>query len=278
MESKPIALICNYYILNYGSILQSYALYEAVKREGVNVDVIQYEDRATGIQKFKILLHEKSKRLFSDDLIRKVQRKKAEQKDTNYTLEITERKKLFSEFYNSRFQFSNKYNDITEIVADSEKYSFFLLGSDQLWGPQDLIRGYHTLEWLPEDKKRGAYATSFGVSQLPSYAEKIVSQFIPHFSGISTREKSGADIIQRITGKKAEVVLDPTLLLSKVEWEERIPEEDLVDGKYIFSYMLGENLEYRKKIQTFARKINCKIVAIADPEFYELSDEKYADI
>lgn len=37
---------------------------------------------------------------------------------------------------------------------------------------------------------------------------------------LGVREKSGAELIERLTGRKAVVVLDPTLLLNKEEWAQ----------------------------------------------------------
>lgn len=43
---------------------------------------------------------------------------------------------------------------------------------------------------------------------------------------ISMREKAGADLVKKLTGREVPVVVDPTILLSKEEWQkiEMIPE------------------------------------------------------
>lgn len=278
MDNRPIALICNYYILNYGSALQSFALFQAIKREGKKVEIIRHEDHSTRAQKLRNFLYEGKKKVFSHNLLLKIERKCAAKKDRGYGEAMQTRKELFERFFADRAVFSPAYADVSDIAEKSSQYRLFLLGSDQLWGPSDLLRGYHTLEWLPKDVCRKSYATSFGVSQLPRYAQKIVAEFVPHFKQLSTREESGAKIIRDICNREIEVVVDPTLLLSRSEWEEAIPYKEIVKQKYIFSYLLGDNLEYRRKVKEFAHNLGCKLVAIENPEFYELPVEKYADL
>lgn len=63
---------------------------------------------------------------------------------------------------------------------------------------------------------------------------------------LGVREKSGAELIERLTGRKAVVVLDPTLLLNKEEWAQAIPVKPVLENDYIFCYFLGANSEHRK--------------------------------
>ena len=51
-----VALICNTYIRNYGSILQSYATYNIIKSLGYDVDVVNYQDIPRNI-KTKLYLY-----------------------------------------------------------------------------------------------------------------------------------------------------------------------------------------------------------------------------
>lgn len=53
---------------------------------------------------------------------------------------------------------------------------------------------------------------------------------------LGVREKSGAELIERLTGRKAVVVLDPTLLLNKEEWAQAIPVKPVLENDYIFCY------------------------------------------
>ena len=71
---------------------------------------------------------------------------------------------------------------------------------------------------------------------------------------LGVREKSGAELIERLTGRKAVVVLDPTLLLNKEEWAQAIPVKPVLENDYIFCYFLGANSEHRKVAEELSKK------------------------
>ena len=54
---------------------------------------------------------------------------------------------------------------------------------------------------------------------------------------ISMREKTGANLVKDLTGREVPVVVDPTILLSKEEWQkiEMVPE--WYNGEKIYSYL-----------------------------------------
>lgn len=68
--------------------------------------------------------------------------------------------------------------------------------------------------------QRISYASSFGVSILPKERKNEFVKNLEQFKTISVREKQGAKIVGDLTGKRAEVVLDPTLLLDENEWKK----------------------------------------------------------
>lgn len=71
---------------------------------------------------------------------------------------------------------------------------------------------------------------------------------------LGVREKSGAELIERLTGRRAVVVLDPTLLLNKEEWAQAIPVKPVLENDYIFCYFLGANSEHRKVAEELSKK------------------------
>ena len=73
------------------------------------------------------------------------------------------------------------------------------------------------------------------------------------------------------------MVLDPTLLLPREEWDKmavtpRIPEP------YIFVYLLGNNRSHRIMIKKIARQLNLKIVFLPHIHFrYNIADRNFGD-
>ena len=102
-----------------------------------------------------------------------------------------------------------------------------VVGSDQVWNPglnHDFGRNPYLGTDFPEGQARVAYAASFGVSELPAACVAEYSAALARFHKITVREESGAAICERLLGKRPEVVLDPTLLLSADEWLDCVGE------------------------------------------------------
>ena len=76
---------------------------------------------------------------------------------------------------------------------------------------------------------------------------------------ISIREKRSLSILQPLTNKKIEVVVDPVLLLDGHDWELEIKYRKTAK-KYILCYLLGDDEEQRRVINRVARKLHLPIV------------------
>jgi len=85
---------------------------------------------------------------------------------------------------------------------------------------------------------------------------------------ISMREKAGADLVKKLIGRDIPVVVDPTILLSKEEWQkiEMVPEW-YKGEKYILTYFLGNPSPVIEKI---AKKNNWKIYNLMDKSNLDL--------
>lgn len=160
----------------------------------------------------------------------------------------------------------------------AENYDAFLCGSDQLWLPSNLGSHFYTMEFAPAEKPKIAYATSFGVSEIPWFQKTRTAKYLNAFARLSTREKSGQKIINRLLHREVPVVCDPTLLVSVDEWEQLIPVKTPVAGKYLFCFLLGDNTEHRKIAETFAKEEGLQIVTIPFLNHYTEVDETFGDI
>jgi hypothetical protein len=79
---------------------------------------------------------------------------------------------------------------------------------------------------------------AFGVKEIPDELQNEYSVALKKFSSLSCREKSGVDMIRELTGRNAEWVVDPTLLLTQEEWNKDLSVKP-ASGDYIFCYWLG---------------------------------------
>lgn len=98
---------------------------------------------------------------------------------------------------------------------------FFVTGSDQVWNP--LFRSARgridnrLLTFAPPGK-RVCFAPSIGLNDLPQVWQQTFIRDWNRYPRLSVRETGGADLIRRLTGRDAEVVVDPTLMLDRQQW------------------------------------------------------------
>ena len=274
-----IGLVCNFYIYNYGSVLQSYALEKYIEYMQVPYEVINYRDVANKKQKIKIIFKLKLKNILNiKKLIEKIKLREEVKLDKQYKSVIEKRKNAYDAFIDKYFTLSKCCNSIEDVKKISDNYDVILLSSDQLWGPADLIRDYHTLRNFPKKAKKIAYATSFGVARLPRFLHKSVNKFIPQIECVSVREKSGQKIIKEICNRDVPVVVDPTLLVDVKEWHKLLSQQQcMIKGKYVFCYFLGENSDHIGTTVDFCKKNNLKMVSILHTEKYNVKTLRFAD-
>lgn len=165
-------------------------------------------------------------------------------------------------FWNMRIQ--EKYN---------REFDYFAVGSDQVW---NVLYGYGTkvelLEFTERNKKI-CVCPSIGLDEFPKHLQSDFSQGIMKFRKLSVREETGARIIEQLTGRQAEVLLDPTFMLDEEEWRRCAKKPQKIDFSqgYILSYFLGKkSSETTEKIQRLSDEHDLKIYDLLDPKRKEL--------
>lgn len=252
-NNKIIGIITFHRAINYGAILQTYALQKKIKELGVKCVIIDYRNKKLENR------HKKIK--FSDcknmkDFIRYLLLSK------NHNIKYDK----FREFANKHFEVSTPFYSLKDLREAEKKYDTFITGSDQVWNYQinDMDAAYF-LEFTKDKSKKASYAASFGVSNIPNEYKQKYFELLNDFEYILVREKQGADIIRELLSREAQVVLDPTLLLSKEEWHSVAKEGySAVDGKYILIYAFGGSKNIWNLAENISKKTGYKIVCIAN--------------
>jgi hypothetical protein len=150
----------------------------------------------------------------------------------------------------------------------NNRYDIFISGSDQIWFPnKEIFNSFYYLEFTDESKLRIAYAPSIGVSLYPDEYKLRVKPLLERFNYLSTREKIGSELLGSFCKRKIESVLDPTLLMTRDEWENIIDHavknkeiDEVKDDKYILCYFLGNNPWYWRSVKKIQKKLKCKTV------------------
>ncbi len=170
-----------------------------------------------------------------------------------------------------RLQISRKFQKGLRIYnetnpAPQDNNISYVVGSDQVWRAiycrMMKTPAYYFLDFAtPEQRRKSiAYSASFGVDHWEGTPEETeeCKRLLQEFKAVSVREHSGVDICREVFGVEAVQMPDPTLLLQKAEYDELIAREKTWTPEYpvLASYVLDENPEKLKQLQTYAQGLN----------------------
>ncbi len=236
--------------LNYGGILQCYALQTVLERLGNDVEVIQVKHRGyplpSGVRGALIYGRRALLKLLriSDTPVF------AEKQLNSQWPIISEHTRRFIKQYIHVREISS-YDEI-----DPKYYDVFVVGSDQVWRPaySDLYQCF--LQFADNwDVKRVAYAASFGTDEKEYTAEQVAvcKSLIKKFDAVSVREDSGVTLCEDYFGVQAQHVLDPTLLLDKEDYINLVEASgiDISEGD-LFVYILDPSPEKTAIVEDIA--------------------------
>lgn len=160
----------------------------------------------------------------------------------------------------------------------SKDYDAVVVGSDQVWIPTGLPTKFYNLLFVDDDIRKIAYASSFGVQEIPKFQRKATGSYLDRFYRIGVREQRGKEIVESLSHKPAQVVADPTLLLTREEWNAEIDSAIIDDSEpYMFCYLISENEGARAMATELAIQKDLKIICIRHLEKYRAIDETYGD-
>lgn len=263
---------------NYGTSLQGYAMLKKIQQLGYNCEVIQYKKNLTIIQKLRFIVNAiragEAKELYS-----RFTQKNVLKKYPQYAFGIKQRTEAVNKYKEKKLiPLFHEYVGYEALHNGSRNYSAVVVGSDQVWTPMSLPNKFFNLLFVDDSVKKVAYASSFGVSEIPDFQKKTTGEYLDRFAYIGVREQRGKEIVDSLSHKKAQVVADPTLLLSRDEWEKEIEDSKVNETEpYIFCYFLGTNQNARKAVNELKAKTGLKIITIRHMDEYVPEDEKFGD-
>ena len=250
---KKIGTITFHSPYNYGSSLQAYALQETVKKI-CNQDC-EYKIINLRTEKQKYMYEIDNEKSYINKLIKRVLLK-------DYKEKYKIKNQKFEDFINNKLNVTREYKTYEELEKENFDFDYYISGSDQLWNLRafDFDWAYY-LGFVNKGKKI-SYAVSFGPKKLTfTEEEKIkIQKYINDYSNLSVREQGSYDTIYELNGKKAEINMDPTILLEKKEWEKLIPKENVVSGEYILYYSLGQDKENIELVEEISKKMKLPVI------------------
>ena len=244
---------------NYGGILQAYALQKTLENMGHRVDVLSVPvlNRRRNIIYFFRRLIVFVKRCVKKMLIdhnTKINLERHLIDSLPIVCQYT--RKFINSYIHERKCFS-----FAEILESD--YDAFIVGSDQVWRPLYFPEIEHAYLDFARDwnVKRIAYAASFG-SAIWEYSDeqtKICRSLIQKFNRVSVREKSGVELSYSFLKKNAEIVLDPTMLLSAQDYAIFL---NSTEPARVVAYVLDESKHKIQLIEDIERIENVKSLKI----------------
>ena len=230
-------------IMNYGSVLQVFAVRKLLEKYAGRVDIINYTHNS------------RLKDAFSHSLTR----------SANNLLSYV--------FFKPNFRKVEPLMNITGSACFTEKdfegcdtgADIFCTGSDQIWnmanGPA--VFGARFLSFLPEGARRFALSSSFG----DRIDENVVAgsrEWIHKFERISVREDTGLSIIKEQYGYEDAVrLIDPTVAMPAEFWRTCAPKPRIAGG-YILIYDLMNNKAFYEYAKALSKKTGLPLVHLCN--------------
>lgn len=258
---KKVGIITFHASHNCGSFLQSYALQKFLLNNKFEAEIINFSNKGQR-ELYKVTFKNNSIKNIVRNIVLFPRRKMLNNTYSNYELFIHKNLHLSSkEFYT-----------LEELKNYSFDYDIFICGSDQIWNVT--IADFDPAYFLSfTDKTKIAYAPSFGARKMTNYLTSLeIERYVDYlkcFSLLTIREKNGQKWLKEILDIDVPVVLDPTLLLERHEYECI---EDSYDKKiqdpYIFYYSPSYNPKINNLVKSISKKYGLKVVAWNPRSYY----------
>lgn len=247
---------------NYGSVMQTYATQQVLKKCGYDVEFVDYWRRDN-------LPQNRAEKMLESSTLQKLKplwgvngfTRKATIAFLKLMLE--NRKSPMWRFLEEKVQLTKvRYCSYEELEANPPVADVYITGSDQVWNSiwnQGIDRSYF-LDFAPAGKPRIAFSASIGREQLDAEEIPETKGLLEKYSAISVREQSAVELLASMDIEST-LVLDPTLMLEAEEWR-KLAAEQKKEKPYILIYQLNPNLQMDQYAEQLAQKKNWEVVRI----------------
>lgn len=247
---------------NYGSVMQTYATQQILKKCGYDVEFVDYWRRDN-------LPQSRAERMLEGSTLQKL---KPLWGINNFTHKATvsilksvleKQRSPMWRFLEEKVQLTKvRYYSFEELEANPPVADVYITGSDQVWNSiwnQGIDRSYF-LDFAPAGKPRIAFSASIGREQLDTEEIPETKRLLEKYSAISVREQSAVELLASMDIKST-LVLDPTLMLEAEEWRQLATKQKR-EKPYILIYQLNPNPQMDQYAKQLAQKKNWEIIRI----------------
>lgn len=235
---------------NYGGFLQAFALMKVLKDFGCKPYMIMRRHNLYGyspVKMAKIIIKSFFKAFKYKDfhlLLHPF--------EPNYFIQGLAMQKFVDRYIKPQTSYFYSWSSLEKKLRGC--FDALIVGSDQVWRSIYVpgIENYFLDFAKTWNIRRISYAASFGTIE-PEYTMKqieICGNLLKMFDSVSVREQGALQVFNKFGWNvdSVEVVLDPTLLLNKVDYENIIKNKQ--QGiSYLFAYVLDKNIDNDIAIQ-----------------------------
>ncbi len=235
---------------NIGAMLQCYALQKKIINSGNNNVIIDYicdaADRPFSIASFRV----KGLKKYLTSIIGVISR--------------IPKVPAFNKFRINDLVLSKKYNKRTIHEIDG-KFDGYIVGSDNVWNSKltGLDKNYF-LDFVTDDRRKVSYAASMGLAEPPVAEREAFAKALSHFAIVTTREEATAKNLESISGREVFDSCDPTIFLTRNEWD-RIAIEPKESFRYVLAYHMSPSSSFVKFVKEFAKRKGLQIIYVPFP-------------
>lgn len=264
-----IGILTFHFAINYGAVLQCYALQETLHELGYkDVEIINW-----GGYDWHLLIQRIPRRL-SVDAIRKIVIKYRH----FYSAD-----NVFKNFVGNFLVCSQKIHTQREFSNYINKYDLIIVGSDQVWAPEYHGFSPYFLNGLPVYKgKRVAYAPCCRHNKVKASSFAVLRAALTDFDHLSARDQETRNFIYDLIGETVPLVPDPTILH---DFNDIAGSTPIRKERYAFVYILGDEIHGGNKLAiNRIRRIYPGLIIITatlsktNPIYTSWADETYYDV
>lgn len=260
---KKILTFTFHSAVNYGAVLQAIGLQRFLIDKNYKNRIADYTDECMYFYYplcFKNLKFiEKIKKLISFFL---------------FDAKTVKRNYKFRRLINKELLLTDKLKSIKQINEKIKEFDILITGSDQVWnfGITKGLSDIYSLNFKNAEIKKISYAASIGNSSIPEKYSNIYKEKLSGINYISVREKTAQTELKKILQtEKIEVVLDPTLLLSMEQWNQKLTSK-IEKEKYILAYDVQKDDGYIDIVNKLSSVTGLKIV------FFDMKNIGYKNV
>lgn len=264
--AKTVGILTVHGGYNFGAVLQAFALQRTISGLGHSCSIIDYREPKPDSD-YRLFHVPRNRGSIKHDILMML----------NLRSHLMSRKR-YERFRSAYLSLTaQSYRSVEDILRGGLRFDAYVSGSDQIWHPYLLDRpcGPIFFQNFVSSGRRVAYAPSFGFSEIPSQYRDRAAESIRRFDFLSAREDTGCAIIRDLTGRSAELALDPTLLQASAEYD-KVAVEPSLDKPYILLYPMQLSDRLRELALKVRTCLKLPIVAVL-PAFFEPWRFSFAD-